>query len=397
MSIINKYDVSIVIPVYNKKDYVEECIKTVIDQIGLSFEIIVVDDGSTDGSAEILKQLKIKFPSIKLVSQVNKGLSEARNAGIKISKGKYIAFHDADDHMEAGSMKALFDIAEEFKSDVVGGVYRKIGKNGAYVAQDKYCELLVNINFNERYDDALLYCTNFSACNKLFRRKFIEYYDLYFTPQLYMQDIEYWLKCMFATNKYTQTCVIVSTYNDIEGSWSKKFTRERFDSLFYLYENVSSYYEKHNLSKFLTIKNFAILQGALLFFARHILNEWSRDSDIPDDLFRIQSLLKYINEKDIVLFLNKYPAHVGSYLFPILYSGNFFLARYLSKHFKELRPILRKETDGKIFSSIENIVDLITDIRNMKYSDKPLYNIVLFAQSDLTNIGGVQRAYSLLT
>ena len=88
------FDCSAVIPVYNRKDRIQQTIESVLNQSVLPREIIVVDDGSTDGTSEFVKST---FPDVKVVTQANQGVSAARNKGIKEAKGEWVAFLDSDD------------------------------------------------------------------------------------------------------------------------------------------------------------------------------------------------------------------------------------------------------------------------------------------------------------
>ena len=90
--------ISVVIPLYNKEKYIKRAIESVLNQTFQKFEIIVVNDGSTDKSAEIVQN--IKDPRIRLINQKNAGVSAARNRGIQEAKYEYIAFLDADDFWE---------------------------------------------------------------------------------------------------------------------------------------------------------------------------------------------------------------------------------------------------------------------------------------------------------
>ena len=93
---------SIIIPVYNCEDFLQSRFKQLLPlyDLDISFEIIYVNDGSTDKSIDILNLLKNKYQNLTVVSQENKGSSEARNTGIKIAKGDYIQFLDADEYIE---------------------------------------------------------------------------------------------------------------------------------------------------------------------------------------------------------------------------------------------------------------------------------------------------------
>ena len=89
--------VSVVMPVYNVEKYLKESLASLISQSFKNFELICVDDGSTDKSGEILRSMKPKFRRMTILEQKNKGAGAARNAGIKAAKGKYLFFMDADD------------------------------------------------------------------------------------------------------------------------------------------------------------------------------------------------------------------------------------------------------------------------------------------------------------
>ena len=89
--------ISIIIPVYNAEQYLEDCLLSISQQTFGNFEILAVNDGSTDRSLEILKKYQEKEPRLKVFSQENKGVSAARNLGVEYAKGEYIAFVDADD------------------------------------------------------------------------------------------------------------------------------------------------------------------------------------------------------------------------------------------------------------------------------------------------------------
>ena len=93
--------ISIIIPVYNVEDYLEDSIKSIISQtIFENLEIILVDDGSIDKSYEIGKKFSEKYKNIKIIKQENKGVSAARNTGLDVASGQYIAFFDSDDQVK---------------------------------------------------------------------------------------------------------------------------------------------------------------------------------------------------------------------------------------------------------------------------------------------------------
>ena len=91
---------SFIVPVYNTEKYLKRCLDSLIRQTFLNFEIIIINDGSTDNSDKIMKNYEEKYSNVKVISQKNQGLSIARNEGVKKAKGKYIIFIDSDDYVE---------------------------------------------------------------------------------------------------------------------------------------------------------------------------------------------------------------------------------------------------------------------------------------------------------
>ncbi len=98
---------SLIIPVYNVEQYLKACLDTVVTQSYSDFEVICINDGSTDGGSLILDEYAAKYSNISIIHQENKGLSAARNAGIRAAKGDYIFFLDSDDWIEPDTLKIL--------------------------------------------------------------------------------------------------------------------------------------------------------------------------------------------------------------------------------------------------------------------------------------------------
>ena len=111
-------EVSVIIPVYNTEQFLADCLNSVLAQTFADFEIIIVDDGSTDNSAAIIEEFAQKDSRIVKVRQENKGLSEARNAGIAIAKGNWLTFVDSDDAVVPIFLERLIEITKKNKTDI---------------------------------------------------------------------------------------------------------------------------------------------------------------------------------------------------------------------------------------------------------------------------------------
>ncbi len=111
-------DISIIVPIYNVEEYLEECLDSIINQSKDNLEVIMVDDGSTDSSGEIAKEYEKSYPNFHYYYKENNGLGCARNYGVQFAKGKYIAFLDSDDIVTSGAYEKMFTLAEKNSSEL---------------------------------------------------------------------------------------------------------------------------------------------------------------------------------------------------------------------------------------------------------------------------------------
>jgi glycosyltransferase involved in cell wall biosynthesis len=110
--------ISIIVPVYQVKEYVEECINSILNQTYSDIEILLIDDGSTDGSGEICDKYAEKDRRVKVIHQENKGQSVARNTGLRHSKGMYISFVDSDDKVKPQYIEKLYNLIKEYNAEI---------------------------------------------------------------------------------------------------------------------------------------------------------------------------------------------------------------------------------------------------------------------------------------
>jgi CDP-glycerol glycerophosphotransferase len=117
--------ISVVVPIYNVEGFLRECLESVTAQTVDDLEVVMVDDGSTDGSAAIAREFEAADPRFRLLSQPNGGLSKARNTGIEAAGGEYLAFLDSDDVLPPNAYELLLGALEQTGSDfATGNVYR---------------------------------------------------------------------------------------------------------------------------------------------------------------------------------------------------------------------------------------------------------------------------------
>ena len=117
-------DISVIVPVFNVEEYLPACIDSILQQGQLRYEIILVNDGSTDSSGEIADSYAQKDCRVKVIHQENGEASTARNAGLNLAQGEYIAFVDSDDFLKENSLRELYNVAVKNQTDVVLGSFR---------------------------------------------------------------------------------------------------------------------------------------------------------------------------------------------------------------------------------------------------------------------------------
>ena len=117
----NEYLISIIVPVYNVEPFISECINSILIQSYKNFELILVNDGSTDNSPTICEQYASKDKRIKVIHKANGGLSDARNWGLKFSSGEYVVFRDSDDYWnDCDALFSLYSLLNKYSEvDVV--------------------------------------------------------------------------------------------------------------------------------------------------------------------------------------------------------------------------------------------------------------------------------------
>lgn len=182
------YDISFIIPVYNVEKYIRSCLDSILSQAGILKEVIVVDDGSKDGSLEILEEYSQKYENVVLVAQEHEGASVARNKGIELAQGNWICFIDSDDYIEENCMtNILKNITEEY--DVIIADYVNYTQSKSYKHsynqsmvefKEQDFELFQKATLNKNYIPKDLQLITPWA--KLYRTEFLKQNDVRFTP-----------------------------------------------------------------------------------------------------------------------------------------------------------------------------------------------------------------------
>lgn len=214
--------ISIIIPVYNGEKYLAECIDSVINQSYRNIEIIIVNDGSTDRSSQIIEDYAGRDSRIKVLTQPNQGPSAARNSGLDISRGEYVVFTDCDDTITLDFVEHCLAYCGDV--DIVAAEYSdRVARIGATV----HSPLRLSADL---YLEKLLYQTlsSVSCCGKMFRRSLFDAER--FWNKRY-EDLEIFPRLLQHCSSVTLTGRIEYYYRPNDSSFIHNFSPGRLDAL----------------------------------------------------------------------------------------------------------------------------------------------------------------------
>ena len=225
-------DLSIIVPVYNVEKYVRTCIESIYKQ-GLdekSFEVIIVNDGSTDHSMEMITDIIAAHQNIAVINQENQGLSDARNNGIKVAKGEYILMPDSDDILIENSLKPLLEKAMETKVDLVVADFLTMNDeeiDSFYNKEFKQPEPQFKKVVGEQIYLELFNPRQCFVWRTLYRREFLVTENLTSYPGIRYQDIPFTHECYLKANNCIRTNILLNIYRKWPGSSTNAY---KFDN-----------------------------------------------------------------------------------------------------------------------------------------------------------------------
>lgn len=286
-------DVSVIIAMYNAEKYIEECLNSVLNQTMTNFEVIVIDDCSTDNSVDVVKKMIPKFETeeegsrlILLRMKKNSGCAGIpRNSALKSARGKYIYFLDSDDFIDKTAFEDLYKVAEEYSADVV-----HCEKYFQYIEKDgQVTDEIFTWQFGEPVKETTLETENISdriirftekkflwwGCNKFLRRKFLIENKIQYPNTTSFEDMVFMFCCVAAAKNYVRVPLTHYHY------------RIRMDSLSHRVIEVEKFMENmldnlRSLNNFMVTQKFFLDNPALMyksmdFFAQERLDVFSNN------------------------------------------------------------------------------------------------------------------------
>lgn len=277
--------VSVIMPAYNAEEYIEEAIDSVLAQTLDSYELIVVDDGSKDGTGAILDQYAQQYEQVKVIHQENAGVSAARNQALAVAQGEYYNFLDSDDIMESNALELLYQAAKEQDADLVIARYDMINR----------LSTVYRMPINTLFDEPLIDPFNteilwtFSLWNKLFRADLVKKEDLCFPPVSYSEDGVFTMRFVHAAQRITGIEDIVYHYRRLPGDESNSISANVSVS------KIKDYTEAHRMI-------YDILKNAV----RKKYPQYSSVEEIQQEVPEMDAYLNEFLRKEVQILINQF-------------------------------------------------------------------------------------------
>ena len=230
-------DISIIVPIYNAEKYLNKCLNSLINQTKKELEFILVNDGSTDKTEQIIKSYKDK--RIKYFKNKNQGIGKTRNFGIEKATSKYIMFLDSDDYLEETACEELYKKANADNLDLVICDYYKLYENG--IKED--IKLISFENTTLKETPNLLLDVNLAPWNKIYKKDLIIKNNIKFVENLKYEDAPFVAECFDKAKKIGKVDLMLNAYI-IHGNSETTVRDERIFDILKIIELIRQYFSK---------------------------------------------------------------------------------------------------------------------------------------------------------
>ncbi len=297
---------SIVIPVYNLENYIEDCLNSLVEQITENVEIIIINDGSIDKSEIICQKYCSKYPYIKYIYQQNAGVSNARNNGLNLAKGKYIQFVDGDDCLLPNSIPNILNKIKLNNPDIIVGDYIKFYNDINFIKDKKNQKIIFKIE-NSIYPQNVISLTDNNLFNpslwcNIFKTDIIKNNNIRFVESVkYTEDLDFCLQTFFACKKVNILTNKLYAYRQSRNGSATSIVSEKrvIDNLNFV-KKWYDFYKNATIDE--QIKNYLINFIAYeysIVYGLLFLSDKSTFSKMYSEIYEYRWLLKYNQSKKV--------------------------------------------------------------------------------------------------
>ncbi len=235
--------ISIIVPFYNVENYIEECLQSIVSQIFIDFEVILIDDGSTDNSATICERFCKTDARFKYFKKTNEGVSSARNLGLQNASGDFITFVDSDDIIHPNYLETLFKLTKQYNAEIVSVSHTIFSK----IADVNICNKnKISVFSPTEAIEKTLYQSdlNNSVWGKIIKKTLFD--NILFPQGKIYEDLAVFYLLFERANKIVHTTQTLYFYRQREGSYIQNFIPQRTDVLD-ITDKISEYYKSNKL------------------------------------------------------------------------------------------------------------------------------------------------------
>ena len=289
--------ISIIIPVWGVEQYIGKCLDSLVNQKLEDVEIIVVNDGSPDNSQKIIDEYVKKYPDkVKSYIKENGGQGSARNYGIEVSTGEYIAFVDSDDFVELDMFEKMYKKAKKDKSDIV--VCGSYNVSEDYSKKEK--DVFVN-NYDTDLENVLF--GKMAVWNKIYKRNIIIDNKITFKEKVWYEDLAFTLKAIINSSKFSFINEAFYDYLIRQGSTMNNSNIERNLEILQAFDDVLEYIQQTKKQKYMEMIEFLAIDHIYVSAIVRVLRA-EADNKLKREV--INKLINYMEEKFPDFKENKY-------------------------------------------------------------------------------------------
>lgn len=306
---MTKPKVSIIMPVFNTEQYVNEALMSIVNQTLKEIEIIVINDGSTDGSLEVISRIAENDNRVQIYSQENQGQSVARNLGISIAKGEYIYFMDSDDLLDLDALECCYNKCEAESLDFVFFDADIINHKNEYNISFNY-DRNKTANKNHLYNGKEIlskqlesYCYSASPCLSFINKKFLDFNNLKYYPKIIHEDQLFTVLLYLNAKKvmYISKSFFKRRLRD-NSTMTKKITYKNMNGYFTVATQIISYAKYQNTDTKIIIDKYLNITLNAAVYNAHDLN-------FIDKLKVLKNIIryywKYVSLKNLLVLFFK--------------------------------------------------------------------------------------------
>lgn len=324
---IEKRKISVIIPAYNAETYLQKCVESVILQSYTNFEIIIIDDGSKDGTLKVAKQLELQDKRIKVIHQENRGLPAARNTGLRNANGEFVFFLDSDDWIEKRCFDTLIKLQNKYNADILMfGYYKEYhNKQVKCCIYDKICfyekDIIVDFNI---YDMRTI-----TAWGKLYSRACIgnNWYD---EAMRTAEDVDFNYKIYSNIKRavYAPECLLhyrilpKSAIHGYDAKIEEKFCYPLYTVRTYMFNGTEmqrkAYFSFASIAYIVIAQNGIVLNPVINFRSKYLAIENLNKKEWVKELFDNIEYIQIPMSRKVIIICSKYKINFGILLAVII-------------------------------------------------------------------------------